>query len=312
MACWIISHKNTAPIATGDTLFIAVATLGSESITYIPGKLQGKTLNIDIGTAGSISLFLQAILIPCILAEKKSIINIKGGTDGKWAIPFDYFNNIILPQIKKYTNKIEARILKRGYYPKGGGEIEIKISPRFNIENKHNAPQINLQNQGEILLIKGISHASINLEAPKVADRQANSAELSLAKLKCPIAIQKAYYNTACPGSGIVLWALCGDKELNDINPVILGGDALGERYKKSENVGKEAADILFKELESKAPVDNHTADNLIPFLALFGGTINVSKITKHTLTNIYVCEKFLGKIFKVEGNNIKTFINKA
>ena len=77
----------------------------------------------------------------------------------------------------------------------------------------------------------------------------------------------------------------------------------LSEEHKK--NIGKEAAEGLLKEIESKAPVDKHLADNLIPFLALTGGKIRTSNITDHTLTNIYTCEKFLGRVFEVDkGNN--------
>ena len=70
------------------------------------------------------------------------------------------------------------------------------------------------------------------------------------------------------------------------------------------EDVGKEAAESLIKEIESKAPVDSHTTDNLIPFLAMFGGQIKVSNITKHTKTNIWVCEQFLEKKFEIDEEN--------
>ena len=134
---------------------------------------------------------------------------------------------------------------------------------------------------------------------------------LLLKKLGCPLQIRSEYCNTLSVGSGIVLWAIFS-KDPDDLdaeNPIILGADALGERGKRSEQVGQEAAEKLMQEINSKAPVDSHMADNLIPYLALFGGEIKVSKITNHTLTNIYVCEQFLGKIFEVdkEKNIIKT-----
>jgi len=52
-------------------------------------------------------------------------------------------------------------------------------------------------------------------------------------------------------------------------------------------------------------PVDEHLADNLIPYLAIFGGQIKVSKITDHTLTNIFTCEKFFDIKFKIDQNII-------
>jgi len=73
-----------------------------------------------------------------------------------------------------------------------------------------------------------------------------------------------------------------------------------------AEDVGKDAAQNLLFEIESKSAVDLHLADQLLPFLALSGGQIKPSKITPHALTNIYVIEKFLGKCFIVDNNIIK------
>ncbi len=82
-----------------------------------------------------------------------------------------------------------------------------------------------------------------------------------------------------------------------------IGADALGERGKKAEIVGREAAEKLLKEIN--APVDSHLADNLIPLLGLFKGRIKVSRISDHTISNIYAVEKFLDVKFKIEGNMI-------
>uniref|UniRef100_UPI0026387188 RNA 3'-terminal phosphate cyclase n=1 Tax=Thermococcus sp. TaxID=35749 RepID=UPI0026387188 len=48
--------------------------------------------------------------------------------------------------------------------------------------------------------------------------------------------------------------------------------------------------------------VDKFLGDQLIPFLAFAGGEIGVAKITSHLVTNVWVVEQFLGKIFEVEG----------
>jgi RNA 3'-terminal phosphate cyclase (ATP) len=68
--------------------------------------------------------------------------------------------------------------------------------------------------------------------------------------------------------------------------------------------VGQEAAEKLVSEINNKAPVDLHLADNLIPYLALFSGRINVSKLTNHTLTNINVCEHFFDGKFNLDKEN--------
>jgi RNA 3'-phosphate cyclase len=294
------------------------ASLGSTSLKYVPEKIEGKTIDIDIQTAGSISLFLQAVLLPSMFANKTVKLNVTGGTSGKWSAPIDYFREVFLPQLQKYAS-IEYKLIKRGYYPKGNGKVQLKISPIYKISDfkdfnefynniKNNTPKINLMEQGSLIQIKGISHASLDLQNANVAERQAKAAEVSLSNYKCPVNIQIHYSETLSTGSGTTLWAIFSkNKDEIDIkNPIRLGADSLGERGKKAEIVGKEAAQTLAAEINSKAPVDMHLADQILPFTALADNKIKTSKITNHTKTNIYTIEKFLGKIFSIdESNNI-------
>ena len=83
------------------------AELGSLSLKYYPKKLVAKNLNIDIETAGSITLLLQALLLPTMFVSKPITLTIVGGTDTKWSMPFDYFNNVLLPQLQRFA-KIEG------------------------------------------------------------------------------------------------------------------------------------------------------------------------------------------------------------
>ena len=133
-----------------------------------------------------------------------------------------------------------------------------------------------------------------------------------LSRYKCPINIRTEYCDTLNPGSGITLWAIFS-KDVNEIdekNPIRLGADALGELGKKAEIVGKEAAENLIKEIESKAPVDRHLADQILPFMALTKGSkIKVSSITNHCRTNMYIIEQFLGKIFEVNEEEKTIFV---
>ena len=281
------------------------AALGSTAITFAPGKIKPQTLSIDIGTAGSISLLLQSLLIASTFSKGKIRLKLTGGTDVIWSPQFDYLNNVILPQLRRYA-EIETSLQKRGYYPKGAGKVEIKIKSEYGMENISEAPKINLDQQYNLIQIKGISHASLDLQKAEVAERHARQAKLLLTKLNCPIQIRTEYSDTLSTGSGITLWSVFS-KDPGDIdikNPIILGADSLGERGKRAEEVGKIAAEKLIKGIESKAPVDSHLADNLIPYIALAKGKIKVSEISNHTLTNIYTCEQFLGKVFTVDSEN--------
>jgi RNA 3'-phosphate cyclase len=275
--------------------------IGSTNLRYIPGEVKARKVEVDIGTAGSITLLLQSLLIPCFFANHPVILKIQGGTSGKWQMPFDYFENIFIPHLRKYAD-ISAKLHKRGYYPRGGGSVELRINPMYSLENRNKAPKIDLVEQGTLTQIKGISHASKHLQKANVAERQTDAAKSALSELGVNVDIRTEYCATSSLGSGITLWAVFSkNMEPTEFNPSIIGSDVIGEKGKPAEEVGADAAKMLVKEIQSNAPVDECLADNLIPFLAMFGGIMKVSRISKHTETNIYVAEQFLGKIFEID-----------
>ncbi|MFQ5620518.1 MAG: RNA 3'-terminal phosphate cyclase [Candidatus Nanoarchaeia archaeon] len=278
-------------------------TLGSTTLRFVPGKFKPKSMSFDIETAGSVSLLLQSVL-PALVVQKKTVtIEIIGGTDGKWAMPYNYLREVFLPQLGRYGD-FTLEMLRRGYFPKGGGRISLKVKPKFTFETVKEAKPFDIIDQGKILQIKGVSHASNRLQDKRVAERQADACTLRLKKFGVPVNIDVEYADTLCAGSGIVVWAICAVGEVDQLNPIRLGGDGLGERGKPAEDVGFEAAEILLKSIDSKAPVDYNLADNLIPYLALFGGRIRVEKVTNHVRTNISTIEHFLGKVFDIDGEN--------
>ncbi|MFH1064301.1 MAG: RNA 3'-terminal phosphate cyclase [Candidatus Woesearchaeota archaeon] len=278
--------------------------LGSEYLKFVPGKIVPKTIPVDIGTAGSVSLLLQSLLLPGMFAGGKVRYKIRGGTDGKWAMPYDFMKEVLFPQLRRYVD-LDLTLVKRGYYPKGGGEIDLKIKARtlFTGIDTAELPIINILEQGHLMQIRGVSHASSELSAAQVAERQANAAKHLLLKFNVPVSIDVQYADTLSAGSGITLWAIFSrhHDEVDVANPIRLGADALGERGKRAEVVGEEAAKKLLDEIESGAAVDAHTADNLVPFIALFGGAIRTSEITDHTRTMLYVIKEFLGDCIEID-----------
>jgi len=292
--------------------------LGSSELVYKPGKIKRGIYEIDIGTAGSISLLSQALILPCLFAPGKITLKINGGTCGKWQASVDYLQNVLLPHLQKFVEKIELKVLKRGYFPKGGGEVHLEITPRFKLKEFDNveslleelqfkAAKIKLTEQGELEQIRGNVNVSSELQDKEVGERIKKAAKQSLNKFMAPINIRVEYSNTFSIGGEIVLWAVFSrDGNVDFDNPIILGGDALVDKSKMSEEIGREAAEKLKKEIESEAPVDYYLADQLVSFMALLPGSeILASSVSNHAKTNIYVVEKFLPVGFKIEGNRI-------
>ena len=278
--------------------------LGSETIAFIPGKFTPKVLSIDIGTAGSITLLLQSILLPSMFGPGEVRLQIKGGTDTKWSIPIDYFSHIILPFYKDYA-AIDIYDVRRGYYPKGQGFIDLNIKPQHPIQNSEGidafahrlqtrVPGIDLVKKPEVFEIRGISAASSVLKRSAVANRQVKGV-MEIIGNRYPIKIDETYHSTASIGTVIALWgAVKGGK-------VSFAASALGEKGLPAEKVGRRAAMALLDVLESDAALGHHLADNLIPLLTLVGGSLKPDKISGHILSNIYVCEQFLNVSFIVD-----------
>lgn len=294
--------------------------IGSTELNFKPGKVKKGIYEIDIGTAGSITLLLQALILPSLFAPGKVTLNIIGGTSGKWQASVDYLQNILLPHLQRFVDKIELKILKRGYYPKGGGRISLETTPGINLnkfecfdsfykELQLKTSKIKLIEQGNLEQIRGIVNVSSQLQEKEVAERIKNAAERNLKEFNVPINIRTEYAHSLSPGGEIVIWGIFsqGGKVDSD-NPVILAGDALIEMSKKSEDVGKEAAEELKQQINSSAAVDHHLADQLIMFMGLLPGSeITASEVTKHAQTNVYVVEKFLPIRFNIKGKKIST-----
>ena len=280
------------------------AELGSSWLRVIPGKTIKRNISIDIGTAGSVTLVLQSLLLPALLSGGKFQFKIQGGTNVAWSMPVEYVQEVLIPQLRRFGG-IDFKLKKRGYYPKGGGIIEVKIRGE-KCSNLGKMNQIALNEQGHLIQIKGVSHASLDLQGVDVAERQARAAKQVLLELGIPVNIRIEYNLTESTGSGITLWAIFSKQEddIDVVNPIMIGADELGKLGKPAEIVGEQAAKKLMREIESGSPVDEHLADNLVLFIALCGGQMKVSRISNHTLTNIYVIEKFLGNIINIDVEN--------
>ncbi|EKQ52043.1 MAG: RNA 3''-phosphate cyclase [Methanobacterium sp. Maddingley MBC34] len=265
--------------------------LGSTQMTFTPGQLRGGKLEVDVKTAGSITLILQALMIPSLFADQMVEINIKGGTDVRWAPPVDYLEHVTLPVLQSMGINVHLKLLKRGYYPRGGGILSALIEPVKKLKplNFHDL---------EVDVIRGISHAT---RLPShVAIRQAQAAEkkLNSAGYEVEIEIKSDDNNALGPGSGLVLWT-----EVKNKNIPRVGSSSLGEPGKRAEIVGRQAAEKILSFLSKGAALDKYMGDQIIPYMAITGSSsVRVSELTQHTLTNIYAAEKFIDKKFQVVG----------
>ncbi|UCG12421.1 MAG: RNA 3'-phosphate cyclase, partial [Deltaproteobacteria bacterium] len=103
------------------------AELGSQELSLFPSTVRAGTYHFNIGTAGAVTLVVQTVLPALALAEGKTFLTVRGGTHVPWSPPFQYFAEVFLPTTRQLGNHCEASIARWGWYPKGGGEIQVKI-----------------------------------------------------------------------------------------------------------------------------------------------------------------------------------------
>jgi RNA 3'-phosphate cyclase len=262
--------------------------IGSEIIEFVPKKITGGEYTIEIGTAGSVTLILQVLVPICLHAPEPVTLTVTGGTDVKWSPSASYFQTVFCSLLKKMNAHVKFTVEKYGFYPKGGGRVKAVIYPW------NNRKTLRITERGSVREVAANSIASTFLRKAQVAERQSEAFQ----KTFFPESTARTLYvNTLNPGSSFCGVAYCEHS--------ILGADSLGERRKSAEKVGREAGVSLKEEIESNAALDSHMADQIIPYLALVGGEVTVSKVSEHARTNMWVCQQFLDTALSTEKNVI-------
>jgi len=254
--------------------------VGSDRIVFFPNRLRSTFIRLDVGSAGSITLLLQAIIPAVSLSRVEADLEIIGGTDVKWSPTINYFTHVVLPAYKLLGVEAQLLVKRRGYYPVGGGIVRVKIKPARELN------PLNIVSSEKSLP----SIISICSRLPRsIAERQMKAAKNYLSNRGINLkGFEINIDDSISPGSSILVYSV------SDKGPFI-GSDAIGERGKPSEEVGREAAKIFFEECNSNAPMDRHVGDMLVPFLPFVKNesVFKVSRITQHLSTNLHIASIF-------------------
>jgi len=255
--------------------------VGSEAFTFEPRvaaeeadeeePVLGGSTSVEVGTAGSIPLVFDAMLPVAAALEEPIEASLTGGTDAKWAPPFDYFQHVKLPLLAEHGLDAEASVDRRGFYPRGGGEATLTVRPS-------EFEPFDLTERGDRESLTAYSVAEASLEEDEVAERQAEAA--------APDADHVIEYGEAdSVGSAVVLAA--------EYEHSRAGFTGLGDRGTTAEEVGEEAAEALAEFEAGDAAVDTHLADQLVPVLALAGGEVRAPEVTTHVETVVDLLAEF-------------------
>ncbi len=254
--------------------------VGAETVVFEPeasGSIPGGEYEVDVDTAGSLTLLVDALLPLSTALEGRLSLTATGGTDVAWSPPLDYLRTVKLPLLRRHGLSAAVEVDRRGFYPAGGGRIQLHLAPssiepiRLGSDAALDADDLRLY-----------STEAAGLSDSAVATRQLEGALDHLALDGEPTERVARTAASDSPGSAIVIRLAPG-----------AGVSALGEPGKPAERVGREAADAAEQLLDGGSPVDRHAADQLLVFLALAGGRLRIPTVTDHVETGLELLEAF-------------------
>jgi RNA 3'-terminal phosphate cyclase (ATP) len=260
----------------------------SMDLAFEPGPVRPGEYRFDVGTAGSTSLLLQAILPTLLMEKRPSSIALTGGTHVVYSPTFHYISEVFLPALTVLGIHARALIENYGFYPRGGGKVILDVAPSLGVRPLSSY-------SCNILNIRGISGVG-NLPL-SIAQRQKDAALRILEEEGYPAEIDSVSVPAFGAGTFIFLIA--------ETDLLRAGFSALGERGKRAEIVGAEAARALIGHLKTGACLDEHLADQIVIYLAMTKGesSFTTSRISPHLLTNLWVIERFLNIRYRIEGD---------
>jgi RNA 3'-terminal phosphate cyclase (ATP) len=290
--------------------------IGSQEVTFHPaGEPQSGRYTFDVaqlaqgGSAGSVTLIFQALVLPLAVASGRSHLTLRGGTHVAWSPPYDALEGVYLPMLASMGLEASCSLDAWGFYPRGGGQMSAVVHglersggmARKELEEGMQNPfadidlaSLELISRGELVSIRGRSVAC-NLPS-HIAQRMGDRARGILERKGMRTDIRPMRVSGRGPGAGIFLIA--------EYEHTLAGFSALGRPGKPSEQVAEEVSERVLNFHTGGAVVDQHLADQLLLPLAFAGGrsSMVVARITRHLQTNAYVIQQFLPVQVEIEG----------
>lgn len=254
------------------------AELGSTELRFSPTGLSGGNYRFDIGSAGSTTLVLQTLLLPLLMAESPSRLQLLGGTHNPMAPSFEFVQQAFLPLLARMGARVEMALLRPGYYPVGAGELRVSIHP---------CPRLHplfLLERGAIRQIRAV--ATLSRLPEHIAERELQVVAEGLGLEPAALAVQQEL-RARCPGNALQVTV-----QSEGCTEVFSG---IGQRGLPAEEVAEQVVRQVRRYLAAGVPVGPYLADQLLLPLALAGGGAFITVAPdRHTPTNLDVIRLFI------------------
>lgn len=264
------------------------AEVGSSRILFRPGPIAHGEHELDIGSAGSVALVLQTLALPLALPNERgqrSRIVVRGGTHAKWAPPFPFLQEAWLPLVRRVGADISLELKNYGFYPAGGGEVVMTVSP---FRDSETWKPLHLGESSGIIG-KLELRAIVSSLSEGIARRELTAA----AELLQGTSLEMASETVRSPGPGNAMWLVARDEATGLAN--VFSG--IGDQGVRAEDIGADVAKAFLAWQASGAAVEEHLADQVMLPIALAGaGTYTCSELSLHAKTHVEVIHAFTEK----------------
>ncbi len=250
--------------------------MGSTRITFTPNAIKAGNYSFATGSAGSAFLVFQTIFPALMMQKEESHLVIQGGTHNLKAPPAEFIEHSFLGTMKKIGVDSSLKLNRYGFYPKGGGEVEITITPS----------KLNSADFTKLSPITKIIAEPVVVRKPRtVADSQADEIRGVLPQAEVISHFPKA----VGPGNSVSVSVI-----RDNIRQVFTG---FGKRNCSPEITARVVAQRAQTFSQADIFCDSHLTDQLmIPLLLAGGGKFTCPKPSLHATTNAEVIKVFTGK----------------
>ena len=272
----------------------------------------------DCGTAGAISLITQAALPSLIFSPTNNgqiSLMLKGGTNVNFSPPIDHTELVLLPLLRSIGFDVHCEVVKRGYYPTGGGEVNLKVTPTMP------SMAISLTDRGQINKVtctifgEGPSYGTLSHELGSelkarlekyFADLGTKDEEINFNLVYAPVAQTNGHQNKQIKRSnsslGVQISAYTTTNKILSANHLECSRD----NFKDSPIISNIVDSVLGKLshlVQSGACVDEYTADQLIVFMAFLPYTsrLLVEPSTEHSSLHLQTSIEMIKKMSDAE-----------
>ncbi len=243
--------------------------LGATELFFEAGPVQSGDWTFPIGSAGSVGLVLQTVLVPLLSAPGPSRLIIEGGTHNSMAPPFEFLARVYVPALQRMGARVRIELDRHGFYPAGGGRIVAHIEPST----------LGVLDLVDVGPVTRRSARAVIAQLPRhIAERELAVVRDMLGWSEAECAIEEV--ESHGPGNAMVL-----EVERDGSTEIVSG---FGEKGLPAERVADRAAREMASYLAAGVPVGEHLADQLMLPVVLAGrGRYRTVPLSPHATTNL-------------------------